>query len=200
MEQNMKKLMESQSQKEIFTILAAQEKKMNLLQGQINEVECKLEEIEKKMNNLAKDFDMTKQEFEEKFKLNDKKIEEMSKNFKSGVELINSEFKEDEADLKKYAMKFYFTLNDYIQAYKISNTGIDKKNNQSTVQKFFGFLSNASIIGSASDLIEKVVSAYMGDIPFEEKADAISKVANQAESSLNKDLSKIIALTVICNY
>ena len=88
----------------------------------------------------------------------------MSKNLKSGVELINSEFNEDEEELKKYAMKFYFTLNDYIQAYKISNTGIDKKNSQSTVQKFFGFLSNASIIGSASDLIEKLVSAYMGDI------------------------------------
>ena len=56
-----RKLMESQSQKEILSILRAQEKKMNLLQGQINDVERKLEEIEQKMNNLAKDFDMTKQ-------------------------------------------------------------------------------------------------------------------------------------------
>lgn len=185
-----------QSEKELKSEIDSLTKKLQMVDKKLTSVEGSIEEINSKMNNLAKNFKMTKEEFEKKFNLNEQEIKKMREDYKSGIEMINSEFNE-EGYIKEYALKFYFTLNDYIQAYKVSNTGLTSKNNESKAQKFFGFLSNISATECAAMLIEKVIS-YYGQVPsFEEKSKAITEISHKAEATTGKDLNKVIAFTVI---
>jgi len=174
--------------------------KIDALNAKVEQAEKKVEvlskKIDEKIEKLASELKMTKDEFAKRFDLQEKKINEIQEKTKEGFTLINEKFR-DEPEIKDYALQFYYTFNDFIQAYKILNTGtVQGIPEKGILSSICGILSSAPMIGDVMGIIESAIN-FHGDTKFEMKIAAMTKITRDAESQLDMPISKIVALTVI---